>query len=192
MRPPNALFCRLRPTLEESKTVTIRVTMLTKALFHSTPIRTNKESPGCKKKQQQKKNQRPRALLWGVQVWGPLRLRREAARWCLCVMASSGDAAVVPFTDQHSYLCSISRLSAHINIPQSTALWCFDHCVYSEKSGKYVNFKTKRTGMYNGLSGWAHEVDVVGEIFLYKYVILSLFFFFYKKFQSCAPYYLFS
>lgn len=45
----------------------------------------------------------------------------EATRWCLCDMVSSGDTAVVPFTDQHSYLCSISRLSAHINIPSPWA-----------------------------------------------------------------------
>lgn len=78
----------------------------------------------------------------------------EAARWCLCVMASSGDAAVVPFTDQHSYLCSISRLSSSYKHPQPMALWCFYHCVYSEKSGKYVNFRTKRAGINNGLWAW--------------------------------------
>lgn len=84
----------------------------------------------------------------------------EAARWCLCVMASSGDAAVVPFTDQHSYLCSISRLSSSYKHPQPMALWCFYHCVYSEKSGKYVNFRTKRAGINNGLRAWL--LDMVG------------------------------
>lgn len=48
-------------------------------------------------------------------------VHHEAARWCLCVMASSGDTAVVPFTDQHFYLCSISRLPARINIPSAWA-----------------------------------------------------------------------
>lgn len=35
--------------------------------------------------------------------------------------------------------------------PQPTDLWCFCHCVYSEKSCKYVNFQTKRTRMNNEL-----------------------------------------
>lgn len=45
--------------------------------------------------------------------------------------------------------------------PQSMALWCLCHCVYSEKSGKYVNFKTKGTRMNNGLSGRELELALV-------------------------------
>lgn len=50
-----------------------------------------------------------------------------------------------------SALISLFHLQALCSYkhPQSMGLWCFCLCVYSEKSSKYVNFGTKRTGMNN-------------------------------------------
>ena len=54
-----------------------------------------------------------------------------------------------------SALISLFHLQALCSYkhPQSTGLWSFCLCVYSEKSGKYVNFRTKRTRMNNRRRG---------------------------------------
>lgn len=49
---------------------------------------------------------------------------------------------------------------ARVNIPSPRALWCSCHCVYREKSGKYVKFKTKRRGI-NGQ--WSYALKIPND-----------------------------
>lgn len=61
------------------------------------------------------------SFLGGVQVWGCFRESGNSQMAFVCDGKQQWFTAVVPFTDQHLYLCSISRLSAHINIPSPWA-----------------------------------------------------------------------
>lgn len=100
-----------------------------------------------------------RVFLWGVQVWGLLRLVRGSQMVFVC----DGEQQRYSGGSFHrSGLISLFHLQALCSYkhPQYMALWCFCHCVYSEKSGKYMNFKTKRTRMNNGMSAWAFEFVV--------------------------------
>lgn len=100
-----------------------------------------------------------RVFLWGVQVCGLLRLVRGSQMVFVC----DGEQQRYSGGSFHrSALISLFHLQAlrSYKHPQSMALWCFRHCVYSEKSGKYVNFRTKGTRTNNGLSSWTLELAV--------------------------------
>lgn len=95
--------------------------------------------------------------LWGVQVWGLLCLVRGNQMVFVC----HGEQQRYSGGSFHrSALISLLHLQALCSYkhPQPMGLWCFCHCVYSEKSGKYVNFKTKRTRMNNGLGGSLNQL----------------------------------
>lgn len=136
--------------------------ILINALFryftHFTGLDKPKEKSGLET--QDKVVQCPHVFLWGVQVWGLLLLARGSQMVFVC----DGEQQRYSGGSFHrSALISLFHLQAlrSYKHPQSTALWCFGHCVYSEKSGKYMNFKTKRTRMNNALSGEALELVVV-------------------------------
>lgn len=138
--------------------VRCKTIMVIKALL----VPTKKVLCGKNKYSKNKKNKNKklssRALLWGVQVWGPLRLVRGGQMVFVC----DGEQRRCSGGSFHrSALVSLFHLQAlgSYKHPQSTALWCFDHCVYSEKSGKYVNFKTKGTAMHNGPRSWTNKLD---------------------------------
>lgn len=87
-----------------------------------------------------KKSQCSSALLWGVQVWGPLRLVRGSQMVFVCDGERRRRRRCSGGSFHRSALVSLFHLPAlgSYKHPQCTALWCFDHCVYSEQSGKYV------------------------------------------------------
>lgn len=136
----------------------ILINALFRYLTHFTGLDKPKEKSGLKT--QDKFVQCLHVFLWGVQVWGLLLLARGSQMVFVC----DGEQQRYSGGSFHrSALISLFHLQAlrSYKHPQSTALWCFGHCVYSEKSGKYMNFKTKRTRMNNALSGEALELVVV-------------------------------
>lgn len=87
-----------------------------------------------------------------AQVWGFLCAVRDSQMVFVC----DGEQQRYSGGSCHrSALISLFHLQvlSSYKHPQFMGLWCFGLCVYSEKSGKYVNFTTKRTRANNRLSG---------------------------------------